>query len=214
MVNRWQNLRFSICAALLVVGTVLLHALGHGEPKLQRQLLAQFPSSIGYRTSSDVPITDRILKAVGVDDYLNRTYLEAGEVPISLYVGYYKSQRTGDTIHSPKNCLPGAGWEPLKSGELIVPMANGQSMKVNEYLIAKGLDRQLVIYWYQSRGRVIASEYQAKFWMIADAVSRNRTDGALVRLIAPASVNEENARKQLVKFAQQIEPQMHEYVPN
>ena len=214
MHSRSLQLRFSVCAALLIAGTVLLHALGHGEPVLRRQQLANFPINIGARSSFDVPITDRILKAVGVDDYLNRQYASAGVSPISLYVGYYKSQRTGDTIHSPKNCLPGAGWEPLKSADLKVPLPNGQSMTVNEYLIAKGLERQLVIYWYQSRGRVVASEYQAKFWMVADAVSRNRTDGALVRIIASANVDEAVARKQLIEFAQQIEPRMHDYVPN
>src|SRR5437588_5439897 len=96
MHSRSLQLRFSVCAALLIAGTVLLHALGHGEPVLRRQQLANFPINIGARSSFDVPITDRILKAVGVDDYLNRQYASAGVSPISLYVGYYKSQRTGD----------------------------------------------------------------------------------------------------------------------
>ena len=115
-------------------------------------------------------------------------------------MGYYGSQKTGDTIHSPKNCLPGAGWDPVRSGFATISAAGGRQIVVNEYVIQQDEDKQLVFYWYQGRGRVIASEYAGKFWMVGDAISRNRTDGALVRLNTPINDNEASARARLVSI--------------
>ena len=131
-----------------------------------------------------------------------------------MYVGYYASQRTGDTIHSPKNCLPGAGWDPVQSGYIKISIPGGRQIVVNEYVIQQGLDKQLVFYWYQGRGRVIASEYSGKFWMVADAISRNRTDGALVRLVTPMNDGEVHARARLVSFTQLLFPQLESIIPN
>jgi EpsI family protein len=130
-----------------------------------------------------------------------------------LYVGYYGSQKTGDTIHSPKNCLPGSGWDPVRSGFAAISVAEGRQIVVNEYVIQQDENKQLVFYWYQGRGRVIASEYAGKFWMVADAISRNRTDGALVRLVTPINDNEASARARLVRFTQDLFPQLDEIIP-
>jgi EpsI family protein len=103
---------------------------------------------------------------------------------VSLYIGYYGSQRQGDTIHSPQNCLPGAGWQPVEGGR--VPLdVDGRRVTVNRYVIQKGLDRQVVLYWYQGRGRVVANEYANKLWLMLDAARLHRSDGALVRVVAP-----------------------------
>jgi EpsI family protein len=149
-----------------------------------------------------------------VDEYLDRVYSRAGSQPIALYVGYYESQRTGDTMHSPKNCLPGGGWEPLRTRRVTVPVSERAQVPVNEYLVAKGLDRQLVIYWYQSRGRAVASEYWGKVWLVADAITRNRTDGALVRVATPVGADEEKARADAMEFVQAFYPQLARFVPN
>ena len=112
----------------------------------------------------------------------------AGGPAISLYVGYYGSQRQGDTVHSPLNCLPGAGWVPTAVGRrtlLVADSGHTRSIEVNRVLIQKGLDRQLVLYWYQGHGRVIASEYWGKAYLVVDAIRMNRTDGALVRVMVP-----------------------------
>ena len=134
------------------------------------------------------PLTEEVLEELRVTDYTTRYYTKAGQ-GVSLYVGYYDSQRQGASIHSPLNCLPGAGWLPLEQGRrrLSVPSADGTSreIEVNRVLIQRGLDRQLVLYWYQSHGRVVASEYWGKVYSVADAIRYNRTDAALVRLVAP-----------------------------
>jgi EpsI family protein len=149
-----------------------------------------------------------------VSDYTSRVYFSPQEGFAQLYVGYYASQKTGDTIHSPKNCLPGAGWDPVQSGYATIRVSNGRQIVVNEYVIQHGLDKQLVFYWYQGRGRVLASEYSSKFWMVVDAISRHRTDGALVRLITPMNAGEESARARLRSFTQLVFPYLDGLIPN
>src|SRR3984957_11561068 len=168
--------------------------------------LHELPYRIGSWSGEEHPMQEQIVQAVGVTDYTNRIYSGPASAPVLVYIGYYASQRTGDTIHSPQNCLPGAGWDPIHSGYITISVPGGRQIVVNEYLIQQDRDKALVLYWYQSRGRVIASEYSGKFWMVADAISRNRTDGALVRLITPSNDGEENARTRLVSFAQGFFP--------
>ena len=107
--------------------------------------------------SEELPFEADVVKAIGVDDYTNREYFGDGR-PVELYIGYYKDQRSGDAIHSPRNCLPGSGWEPVHPSRVQIGSA-GESVIVNEYLVAKGDRRDLVLYWYQTHGRIIASEY-------------------------------------------------------
>lgn len=215
MRSRAMVVRFSIVIAVLLGGTVLLHAMSHGEPIMARQPLKDLPYQIGNWQGKEDPLEERIVQAVSVTDYTNREYISSSAAPVELYIGYYASQRTGDTIHSPKNCLPGAGWDPIQSGYTTIPAGNGTEITVNEYVIAQGLNKELVFYWYQGRGRVVASEYWGKFWMIHDAITRNRTDGALVRLIAPITNNNTaEAKATLVKFTQMIFPHLSEFIPN
>ncbi len=196
--------RYAATGIFLVAAFILLHSVSHGEPMVQHQPLAQIPANVGEWKGSDVALAKEILQATSVTDYANRLYLAQGQPPIQLYVGYYSSQQTGDTIHSPKNCLPGSGWDPVRSGFVNVPISGRPDIVVNEYLVQRDTQKQLVFYWYQGRGRVVASEYAGKFWMIADAVSRNRTDGALVRLVTPITGDESAARARLIQFAQEI----------
>lgn len=211
-----MNVRLWIVALVLLGGTALLHAMSHGEAVVVHAPLRDLPNSIGNWKGHDQPLEQSILTVLSVTDYTNRLYESPNEPPVQLYVGYYASQRTGDTIHSPKNCLPGAGWDPVRSDYATIQLSDGRQIVVNEYVIEQGLDKELVFYWYQGRGRVVASEYWGKFWMIADAITRNRTDGALVRLITPignnGSVAEGHAR--LVKFTQQLFPYLNEFIPN
>jgi EpsI family protein len=210
-----MTIRFVIVAAVLLGGTVLLHAMSHGEPMVPREPLKDLPYHIGDWTGKEYPLEQRIVQAVSVTDYTNRLYVNPGTPPVQLYIGYYASQRTGDTIHSPKNCLPGAGWDPIHAGYAAVPLADGTKITVNEYVIAQGLDKQLVFYWYQGRGRVIASEYWGKFYMITDAITRNRTDGALVRLITPiVDNNTSQAHTRLEKFTEILFPSLQKFIPN
>src|SRR3984893_3137895 len=173
--------RFFATAGILLAGIVLLHGVSHGEPVPLRQPLGQLPMAINGWRGQDDPLAARIVSALGVSDYVNRGYISGGGPPVGLYVGYYQSQRTGETIHSPKNCLPGAGWEPIRAGRLAIPMTSMASAVVNEYLVEKGPARYLVLYWYQAHGRVIASEYSGKAWLVYDAITRKQTDEGLFR---------------------------------
>jgi EpsI family protein len=208
------SVRLWITATILFSAFVLVQTMSHGEAIISRQPLRNLPYTLGSLTAKDQPVQEQILQAAGVSDYINRIYFQAGDTAVQLYVGYYASQKTGDTIHSPKNCLPGAGWDPIQSGYATIRVPIARTIVVNQYVIQRDQEKQLVFYWYEGRGRVIASEYAGKFWMIADAISRNRTDGALVRVITPMNDGEEGARTRLVHFAQVLFPALDRLIPN
>jgi len=213
MLNVPGSLRLWITAGVLLGAFVLLHAVSHGEQTVPRGALRELPYTLANWTGEERPIQNRIVQAVMVSDYTNRVYFDRAGVPIQLYIGYYASQKTGDTIHSPKNCLPGTGWDPIRSGHATISLPGGSQILVNEYVIQKDENKQVVFYWYQGRGRVIASEYAGKFWMVVDAISRNRTDGALVRLVTPLNDGEEKSRARLMSFTQILFPYLDELLP-
>jgi EpsI family protein len=213
MPKRSGSIRFWITASVLAGAWLLLNTASHGEAVVPRQPLHELPYTLGSWTGIEQPLDKQVVQAVGVSDYANRVYFQPADAPLSLYVGYYASQRTGDTMHSPKNCLPGSGWDPIRSGYATIPVQSRQALVVNEYVIQRDQEKQLVFYWYQGRGRVIASEYSGKFWMIADAISRNRTDGSLVRLITSMKDGETPAQSRLVSFTQLLFPHLDGLLP-
>jgi EpsI family protein len=211
--------RLGILAALMLASAAFLAVTMRAEPVPMREPLATCPMQLSFWRGQRAPDFDQgTLAVLGVDEYINRVYLDASRRPIGLYVGYYGSQREGDTMHSPLNCLPGAGWSPISFTRTAIPVsaanAATSSITVNRYVIEKGLDRQLVLYWYQSHGRVVASEYWGKVYMVLDAIRTNRTDGALVRIIAPIVTTEEDAEHQAVGFAQTLYPLLGRYLPS
>jgi EpsI family protein len=214
MLNSFGSVRLGITAAVLLGAFVLLHSVSHGEPVIPHQSLRELPYSIGTWSGEERPLAERIVQAVSVSDYTNRVYSDRSSPPVQLYVGYYASQRTGDTIHSPKNCLPGSGWDPIRSGYTTIAVSGDRKIVVNEYVIQQDQDKELVFYWYQARGRIIANEYAGKFWMVADAITRNRTDGALVRLVTPMSDGENKAHDRLVRFTENVFPYLDQLIPN
>ncbi len=154
-----------------------------------------------------------MLAQLGVDDYVNRHYANADtEALIALYAGYYASQRQGDTIHSPQNCLPGAGWSPVEAGFVTLASPAGP-VQVNRHVISKGLSRQVVLYWYEGRGRIVAGEYRNKMLLMLDAARLGRSNGGLVRLITPVSSSPEAATAQLVTFANALLPYLSKHLP-
>jgi EpsI family protein len=208
------SVRLWTTSVLLVAAILVLHGLSHGEAVTPHQPLQTLPLNLDGWTGIEQPVPPEVLAVAGVNDYVNRLYSNSQVGFAQIYIGYYASQKTGDTIHSPKNCLPGAGWDPVQSGYATIPLDGGRQITVNEYVIQQGLDKQLVFYWYQGRGRVIASEYSGKFWMVADAISRNRTDGALVRLVTPLNDGEVAARARLIGFTQLLFPHLESMIPN
>lgn len=216
-----------VVASIILVGTLgLMQSLSHGELILAKKPFSEFPMILADRwAGKELPLEEKVLEILKVSDYLMRVYnptasssevkLTLPLVPISLYIGYYESQRTGATYHSPKNCLPGAGWSFADTSMASIPIANdGQSILINKVLIQKGEYKQLVLYWYHDRGRVIASEYWAKGYMIWDSMTTNRTDGSLVRIIVPVSGTTEEAFEVGVVFLNDMWPALLTHMPS
>jgi EpsI family protein len=210
-----------IVVALGLASAAVARADRHEEPPV-RMSFSLFPMQFGeWQGVQRPPFTARVLEVLGLDDYITRYYYRDPKSPVDLYIGYWKSQQQGGAIHSPQNCLPGAGWEPLSQRLLTFPDPRNPAappLSVNRYVIGKGLDRQLVLYWYQSRGRVVGSEYWSKIYLVLDAARYNRTDAALVRLLAPINGTspeaEVEAERQVLDFAKVVLPALGAYLPN
>ena len=216
--------KFAAVAALML-GTLAVLDLRSDKDRVPPHLpLAQMPETISTWTAQDIPLDDEVLHVLGDGVFLNRVYQEpassgttqAPAGPVGLFIGYFPTQRTGQAIHSPQNCLPGAGWTFLSSRPLHFTDAKGRGYDVGEYIISNGNLKQDVLYWYQSQGRSIAGEYSAKFHLIVDAIRYNRTDGALVRVITPMQPGEteEQAHNRAVQFTSQMAPLLPAYIPD
>ena len=181
MTARWVGW---LPAAVLVAGCVLV--VGQREQLVAplAEPLATLSRGFEGLPSKDVTIDAEQQRVAGMSNYLMRVFRRDTLDVMSLYVGYYDYQRQGKSIHSPKNCLPGAGWEPMTQGVVTV-VVNGVGHPVNRYLLGKGAARALVYYWYQGRGRVESSEYRVKWELMRDAALTGRTEEALVRLVIP-----------------------------
>jgi EpsI family protein len=205
--------RAAIVLALLFAAGLYGTRAGSAETVVPRESLAALPVTLGdWHGQEAAPLADDVLAQLGVDDYVNRQYLRPGFAPVGVYVGYYASQRQGDTIHSPQNCLPGAGWRPVETGVTSL-QAGGRTVPVNQFVIQKGLDRQVVFYWYQGRGRVIANEYQNKALLMLDAARLHRTNGGLVRMISPIVSTADAAKAELSAFAALMFPHLDRHLP-
>lgn len=210
-----SSIRWWGMIGVLAVSALGLLALSHGESvPLRKPLSSELPRAMGTWKGEDIPIEQRIVDAVAVDDYVNRSYVSEDPVPVFVYVGYYKSQRTGQTIHSPRNCLPGSGWQPVSSRRIDLQLEDGTHAPVNVYVVEKGLNRLLVMYWYQSHGRIVASEYWGKYYLIVDAIRTNRTDAALVRISTVIHPNEDAALARVLGFAKNLVPELNKGIPN
>jgi EpsI family protein len=204
--------RAVIVTALIASAGAAVHYASARESTAARSRLSELPLDIdGWEGFEAAPLSDDVVATLGVDDYVNRQY-HRGKLPIATYIGYYASQRSGDTIHSPQNCLPGAGWLPVASGPHRIDLGGG-AVTVRRYDIVKGLDRQVVLYWYQGRGRVLSGEYANKGWLMLDAARSGRSDGGLVRLIAPARGSMDEALREVTAFAGALLPRLPRYLP-
>ena len=215
--------RLVVLSVLLAGSALYVVRASATEPVPIRESFVSFPLRIepGWHGSLAPEFDKKILDVLGVDEYLNRNY-HNNRLGLNLYIGYYQSQRQGDTIHSPLNCLPGAGWEPVSHTYLPVqvstsPGAPPTEIRINRYLIRKGLESQVVLYWYQSQGRVVANEYAGRFYMVLDALRSNRTDAAMVRVVVPMSGTRANAEREAeqaaVEFVKAMYPLLGRYLP-
>jgi EpsI family protein len=212
-----SNWRFTTTVVLLATTAIFLQARGQHETLPSREPLASLPYQLGDWAGTDVAMQQDVLDILGPGDFLQRFYenTSARQPYVDLFLAYFPSQRSGDTIHSPKHCLPGAGWLATESGRISISLPGRAPFEANRYLIAKGDERQLVLYWYWAHDRALASEYWAKFYLVADSIRLNRSDGSLVRVITPLLPGEgaDVAQQRLLSFAGNVVPQLDRYIP-
>jgi EpsI family protein len=193
--------------AVVTVGVDLQRAM-----PLRAPLDQAVPITIAGYHGTDLALSDEERRAVGVTNYLMRTFGSAAAPAFSVYVGYYARQTQGRAIHSPKNCLPGAGWEMLLARTADITTASGV-VRVNRYLIRKGAERALVLYWYQGRGRVEPNEYRVKWNLLQDAALRGRTEEALVRILVPVTAGEDTAFATATHVVRSLIPALERALP-
>ncbi len=211
--------QFYIAAVILIIGIFLIQRVPHGKTIPLQKNIEEFEPQIGpWKGGPHRPFDPKILDILRVDEYLNRTYYnEAGEW-ISLYIGYFRDQKDGETIHSPRNCMPGSGWDFTQNQPMTFDIEGKYPIRLQALraILVNGEERMLTYYWYQSRGRFLTSEYWHKIYLVLDAIRYNRTDGALVRVLAPlpreGDIDKIDAqlRDFIVKFTPILQ---HEYFP-
>jgi exosortase D (VPLPA-CTERM-specific) len=205
-----------VCAAMALGATYLR---GHTAVMLQRQSFAEFPMTLDGDWSGRREVIDqKYLDVLKLDDYVMATYVSKGAhdgARLGFYAAFYGSQLAGRSVHSPRSCLPGDGWEVSNLETIHLKDPSGALVPVNRALIVRGAESQLVYYWFEQRGRVIANEYLVKWFILVDALSRRRTDGALIRMIAPISPagSLEQADATLVDFFGRIKTRLPRFVP-
>jgi EpsI family protein len=217
MKTRSNTFRFLALLAVLILGGGIINVWERaGEAHVPRQALRDFPSQLGSwrQVGADIRFDSETEKILRADDYLSRNFV-SNDRTASFYVGYYATQRNGATYHSPLNCLPGSGWVMSDAARItITPLGGGAPFEANRFVVANGRDRALMIYWYQGRGRAVASEYWGKIHTVLDSVRRRRSDGAMVRVMVPVGNSQEEAQKTAVELASQGAAQLPAFVPN
>jgi len=207
--------RFAAAAALMLFAAIFLQARQRAEVSPNRAPLDSLPHQLGNWTGTDVPLDSDTLKVLGPGDFLLRSFTNDQDSPLDLFIAYFPSQRAGDTIHSPQHCLPGSGWVPIENHAVPFSMPGHAPFPVNRYVIRRGEDRRIVLYWYWAHDRGIASEYWAKFYLVADSLRMNRSDGALVRITSEMYAGEsaQSAQERLMPFTNSVLPLLNTYIP-
>jgi EpsI family protein len=205
---------FRVLTVVLIVQAALFYTASRSEGTPLVRPLAEMPRTFGNWIMKGQGVVDAETEAVlRADDTVIRTYSSPTGPEASLFIAYFKSQRAGQAPHSPKNCLPGAGFQPVESGRIDVPVS-GRSININRYVVAAGEDESVVLYWYQSQGRAIADEFAAKFYLIEDSIRRHRSDTSLVRVVVSARyLNRQQASQAAVDFVQSSYPVISSWIP-
>jgi EpsI family protein len=178
---RTQYRCFILTVLTLAATWVIVGYAERKPPQALARPLENIPREIGGWTGADdPPFAARILLSLDATALLSRTYRKEGR-ELNLFIAYYAKQKAGESMHSPKYCLPGGGWEPLETSFVTVPSAHGAA-SINKYVLQRGGAKTLVLYWYQSPRRVVASEYAGKAWLFWDGLVHRRNGGSIVRL--------------------------------
>jgi len=208
------SFRLASVAALMLATAIGLRAASR-PPDVKH--VGSLALQIGDWMGTDVPIPQKELDILGPGEYLMREYQNKNEIQpgINLYIPFFPSQRAGDTIHSPDHCLVGAGWLPISREKIRLPFKDGSSIPVDRYVVMNSGKQGLVLYWFQAHGRVVASEWEAKYYLISDSIHMNRSDGAMVRLMTDMSNGEsaDAAQARMMKFGSPLLPLLDGYIP-
>jgi len=213
-----MNLKHTIIAAtLMLVTSTCLAYINKSDDQPLKKSLSGFPMQIGQWQGITDRFDDQVYKLLGVDDSILANYRDGKGDGIQLYIGYYQSQRKGDIIHSPRNCMLDSGWTIIEMSSLALDIKNkkGEHQKVIKLILQNGIQRQVAFYWFYSRGRVITSEYAQKIYLVWDSITKHRTDGSFVRLLCPVTEKGEmQATENLKRFAERIFPILGEFIPD
>ena len=213
-----RNKYVVVLTAALLAQAVLFYATSRAENVPSVKPLRDFPRQIaGWTVAQEGYVDDETQAVLKADDTLTRAYASPKyQLRPDLFVAFFITQRTGKVPHSPKNCLPGSGWERSRDDYLDVNIPGvAQPIQVNRYVVAKGEAKSIVLYWYQSQNRVVANEFKAKMWTVADAIRYNRTDTALVRIVVPVIGNDEATSQQVaVEFVRSMFVPLRQYLPS
>ena len=214
--NKSSTLRFAILlVAILAVGVFVNSWAYLGEAHVDRKALKDFPEQLGawQKSKPDQIIDEPTMKVLRASDYLLRDFRRTDGLGANLYIGYYATQRDGASYHSPLNCLPGSGWTLSEPGKATIALPDGTSFVANKYVIQNGDYKSLMIYWYQGRGRNVASEYWGKIYTVLDSVRLRRSDGAMVRVTVPIGNSEAKAQQTAIEFASAASKALPQFVP-
>ena len=212
-----KSWRFAILFMVLLAGGLAVNAWEYlGEARVERKQLKDFPKQIGAweQTGGDEQFNKETLAVLRASDYLLRNYRSADGRVVNFYVGYYASQREGATYHSPLNCLPGSGWVMSEPGKITITPKGRAPFVANRYLIQNGDHKELLVYWYQGRGRAVASEYWGKIYTVVDSVRLRRSDGAMVRITTSVASSEPAALQAAADLAANSSTILPEFIPD
>jgi len=211
-----SSMRFGILLVLIFAAGALVNFWSYlGEAHVDRKELKDFPQNLDtwQKTGTDQTLDDATLKVLRASDYLLREFRKPNGQVANLYVGYYATQRSGATYHSPLNCLPGSGWTLSQPGKATIALPDGSSFVANKYVIQNGDYKSFMIYWYEGRGRNVASEYWGKIYTVLDSVRLRRSDGAMVRVTVPFRDSEAQAQRTAIEFASAASTVLPQFVP-
>ncbi len=214
MKNSW---RFVVLLVLLLVGGVVVNAWQYvGEKRVARKELKDFPNQVGgwKQAGGEQRFDDATLAVLGASDYIMRDYRAENGKVANFYVGYYITQADGATYHSPLNCMPGSGWVMSQPSLVTISPKDRPAFEANKYIVENSGRKQLLVYWYQGRGRTVASEYWGKIFTVLDSVRMRRSDGAMVRVVIPILRSETEALEAAAELAANVSNVLPEFVPD
>jgi EpsI family protein len=213
-----MSFKITLTASVMMISAfVFNNYISLAENVHPNKPFSAFPKQFDKWVGTEARFDEEIYEKLGVDDSFLGNYYTADHRQVQLYVGFYQSQREGDIIHSPRNCMSGSGWNIIRTSKITLPNPASKSGKFNAavLILQNGREKQVALYWFQSRGRFISSEYMQKIYLVIDSITRHRTDGSFVRLIATVkNDNEETALKNLTDFAKLIIPALNEHIPS